>query len=158
MLNECWWGCSFSHAHGWQAGWWRSTQGGWQAGGGAHRVDGRLVEEEHTGWMAGWYGVGEPGARRTLRLRTEGNMEHNFCIWKILNSVCWSVMQTGYLPLWLKQQSGDEWVKNQGLSTGWWPEIDGRCAGPTGVELGKASPTRGRQSRASAGYGHGRNN
>ena len=48
-------------------------------GGGAPRGEGRLVEEP-TGWRAGWYGVGEPGARRTLRLRTEGNMEHNFCI------------------------------------------------------------------------------
>ena len=34
--------------------------GGFQAAGQA---------EEHTGWMAGSYGVGDPGARRTWRVK-----------------------------------------------------------------------------------------
>ena len=69
-------------------------------------MTGRQVEE-HTGWMAGRYRVDDPGARRTQRLRTEGNMEHKMYL---------EMQKSKNLPLWLKRQSCDEVVKNQGSS------------------------------------------
>ena len=47
---------------------------------------GRQVEE-HTGWMAGGYGVVDPGARRTQTLRTERSMEHNIYL-ETQHSLC----------------------------------------------------------------------
>ena len=35
---------------------------------------------------------------------------------KIFRITKFTNTQTGYLPLWLKQQFGDDWVKDRGLS------------------------------------------
>ena len=53
---------------------------------------GRQVDD-HTGWMAGRNGVGELGARRTQRIRAQGNIEHKIYL-KNTNSVCWDWLST----------------------------------------------------------------
>ena len=50
-------------------------------------MDDRQVDE-HTGWMAGRYGVGDPWARRTLRLTTEKTRKTKG------NLVCTTVVET----------------------------------------------------------------
>ena len=106
-----------------------------------------LQVDEHTGW----YRVGDHGQGEH-----EGYVEQEI----------WNTKCVIYHCGWNNDLLLSEW-KKQGLSrAGWWSEMDGRCACETGVEPGKTrerlahctdngAPRRGRQSRVSAGYGHG---
>ena len=69
-------------------------------------MTGRQVEE-HTGWRAGRYRVGDPGARRTQRLRTEGNMEHKMYL-EMQKSLCRDWLSTTVVETTIWRRGGEE--------------------------------------------------